>query len=155
MRADRAGDTFLQAQVALASHALSPTVEGRSALADALAADIPVRWTGNDAPGTLATLEEGPAGEESLLVKVDTGGEAVLWRGSERTETAGLAWRVVEPGEGLFAVDLARIAGRPIAAIGGQRQMSIWDLSAQPQRLATVDVAPRPSSRQAQPAGWC
>ena len=156
VRADRAGDTFLQAQVALASHALSPTVEGRSALADALAADIPVRWTGNDAPGTLATLEDGLAGEESLLVKVDTGGEAVLWRGSERTETAGLAWRVTEPGEGLFAVDLARIAGRPIAAIGGQRQMSIWDLSAQPQRLATVDVGTQTiySARFNTTRGW-
>lgn len=140
VRADRAGDTFIQAQVALASHALSPTIEGRSALADAVASDIPVRWSGSGASGVLAALDQGTAGEESLLVKVDSVGEAVLWRGSERTETAGLTWRVTEQDDGLYAVDLARIAGRPIAALGGKGQMSIWDLSAQPHRLATIDV---------------
>lgn len=156
VRADRAGDTFIQAQVALAAHALSPTVEGRSALADAVAADIPVRWTGGDAPGVLAVLEGGSPGEESLLVKVDTGGEAVLWRGDERTQNPGLKWRVTDPDSGLFAVDLTRLAGRKVAAFGGQGEMSIWDLSSQPERLATIDVGPLTvySVRFNQALGW-
>lgn len=139
VRADRAGDTFVQGQVAVVANSLSQTVEGRSALADALASDIPVRWTGSGS-GVLAALAADNAEEESLLVKVDIGGGAVLWRGDERTEMPGHGWSVTDPGDSLFAVDLARLGGRPIAAIGGQRQMSIWDLTAEPKQLATVDV---------------
>ena len=132
IRSNTSGDTFLEAQMALAANGLADTVEARSVLLDTYANDVPTRWSGNG-PSVLAR-----ASDDSVVVRAGSQSDLTLWRSDEMQSGPGEQWTVSDDAHHLYAIDIAIVDGRTLAAVGGEQHASIWDVTGQPQLLADL-----------------
>ncbi len=134
IRSNTSGDVFLEAQMALAANDLADTVEARSVLLDTNANDVPTRWLGNG-PSVMAK-----APDDSMVIRAGAAGELTLWRSEDLTATPGQSWTVSDDTRPMYAIDIAKVDGRVLAAAGGTKQASIWDVTGEPERRADIEI---------------
>jgi WD40 repeat protein len=130
-RSIRANDPNLEAQMAVVAGGLSDTLEGRSALLDAAATDVPLRWLGS--PAAVVAVND----QQDLVARVNGSGELTLWRGDELTRSSGTTTPLDPSGSPLYAVALARVGGRDLLAAGGS-VAGVWDVTSDPVRLVDL-----------------
>ncbi len=130
-RSIRAKDPNLEAQMAAVAAGLSDTVEGRSALLDAAASDIPLRWLGR--PAAVVAVSR----QQDLVARVNGSGELTLWRGDQLTTSPGTTTTLDPSGSPLYAVALARVDRHDLLAAGGSTA-GIWDVTSEPVRLVDL-----------------
>ncbi|MCU4185611.1 helix-turn-helix domain-containing protein [Acidiferrimicrobium sp. IK] len=130
-------DPAVAAQLAVAAYRLAPTVQARSALLDASAADIPTRITGPAGPQFVARSADG-----SLLAIARTGDDTVALLNP--SSPAHIAGRVAAPPGGKdFAVAL-RADGALLAVGGDTGTVELVDVRrpAAPAPVTSIRVAP-------------
>lgn len=123
----------LEAQLAVVANTLADTQEARSAVIEAASIDVPIRRLGK--PGS--TLAVSPDG--SLVARADGAGSVTLWRGAQLTRDAGTAFTVDDAGGALLSVALTNVGGRSVLAVAGSGVRSLWDVTAEPVKLADLD----------------
>lgn len=126
----RPSDRNVAAQLAIAAYRTSPTLEAQAAVLKSAGLQAPFRIAG--APGTvrLASSEDG-----SLLAKAGSDGRVSLWR-EGRYEAEPTNFPV---GDGqLFGLALGRNGDQDLLAVAGQGIAGIWDVTAEPRKLAEI-----------------
>lgn len=119
-------DRNLAAQFAVAGHELADTLESRSAVIRTFVEPMPTRQLGSSGTTMVAATADG-----SVIVTARGDGQLTIAR------DGGLAAReTVTVGDGqLFALQVREVGGRILAAVGGQRTASLWDITTEPKRL--------------------
>jgi WD40 repeat protein len=128
----RTKDPNLRAQMALVASELSPTVEGRSALLEAAAYDVPTRWLGRGS----ATIASSPDG--SVVVRGDGAGQLTVWSNTQLTTSPGRTFTVDPGGAQIYGVAAAVIGQRLLVAVAGSKVASVWDVTTEPTELRTT-----------------
>jgi WD40 repeat protein/transcriptional regulator with XRE-family HTH domain len=128
-------DPALAMQLALASYRISPTVQARSTLLDASAAEMPTRILGPVGPTSLAVGGDG----HLLAVAASTTDQVRLYSLGRTRPVALAAFAAAAPPVETFTVALSP-NGRLLAAGGTNGTVALFDLSdpSHPTRLATL-----------------
>lgn len=117
----------IAAQLSVASLALDPSVEGRSAVAKVAGSPLPSRAVG-PAGNTMTALLPDNGG----IARANSAGDVSLWRdGNLATEPVTFA----SGGQQLFAIAPTQLGGRSLLFVGGQATASVWDVTDEPRRL--------------------
>jgi WD40 repeat protein/energy-coupling factor transporter ATP-binding protein EcfA2 len=122
-------------QLALASHQLADTQEGRSIVLDASAMDAPLRRLG--APN--AVLAVSPDGV--VVARADGAGKVTIWHGEEIVNSPGTVFAADEKGGSLITAALTLVNGRYLLAVGGTNVRALWDVTATPSLVAALDAS--------------
>ena len=128
----RVKDPNLRAQMALAASALSDTVEGRSALLDVSATDVPTRWLGVGS----ATIASSPDGR--VVVRGDGAGALTVWRQDELASSHGTRIAVDPQGKAIYAVAVELVDSRYLVALAGSDVAAVVDVTDTPKVLHSV-----------------
>lgn len=123
----RGSDRNTAAQLSLAALETARTPEAQAAVLKSAGMGVPHRVTGPAGTTRVASLDDG-----AVLVRADASGSVALWRDTALDEDPV----TFSPGDGqLFAVALAEVQGRVLAAVAGQQTASLWDVTQQPEKL--------------------
>lgn len=133
----RAKDPNLYAQLSVVAGTLADTQEARTAIIGATGVDAPLRWSG-PAGGVLAASADG-----RLIARGDGTGRVTMWRGDELTASPGTGWPVDDQARALYAVAVARVAGQDLLAVAGDGFAALWDVTAEPKRVADLATGGR------------
>ena len=131
----RVKDPNLRAQMALAASALSDTVEGRSALLDVGATDVPTRWLGVGS----ATVAASPDGR--VVVRGDGAGALTVWRQGDLATSQGTRLVVDPRGRAIYAVAVELVDSRYLVAVAGSDVAAVVDVTDTPKVLHSVSSA--------------
>ncbi len=131
-RSIRAEDPNLMAQMSLVAADLAPTRQGQSALLDATSVNTPIRW-----PGAAGAVIARTA-DEKLVARANGNGEVTLWRGDELLTSPGTTFKADPDNGPLYALALATVGSRTLLAVGGAGAAGLWDVTAEPTRVADL-----------------
>ena len=115
------------AQLSVAAHSMSDSVQTRSAVLTSAGNPMPTRAAG---PSGNTMIAFAPARE--LIVRADSAGMISVWRGSDLLAEPE---RVESGGGQLFTLSVWDTADRTLALIGGQQTAGVWDLTETPRKL--------------------
>jgi len=130
----RIKDPNLRAQMALTASSLSDTVEGRSALLDVSATDVPTRWLGIGS-ATVAASRDG-----RVVVRGDGAGGLTVWRQDDLTSSQGARVSVDTHGNPIYGVSVELVGSRYLAAVAGSSVTAVWDVTDTPTLVRSVPV---------------
>ena len=128
----RVKDPNLRAQMALTASALSDTVEGRSALLDVSATDVPTRWLGAGS----ATVAASPDGR--IVVRGDGAGSITVWHQDQLESSSGTSVPVDPQRRPIYAVAVALVDSRYLVAVAGSDVEAVVDVTGSPTVLRSV-----------------
>jgi len=131
----RIKDPNLRAQMALTASALSDTVEGRSALLDVSATDVPTRWLGVGS-ATVAASRDG-----RVVVRGDGAGGLTVWRQEELASSQGTRVITNTQGNPIYGVAVELVGSRYLAAVAGSAMTAVWDVTGTPTLVRSVAEA--------------
>jgi WD40 repeat protein len=128
----RVKDPNLRAQMALTASALSDTVEGRSALLDVGATDVPTRWLGVGS----ATVAASPDGR--IVVRGDGAGSVTVWHQDQLETSSGTSLSVDPQGRPIYALAVELVDSHYLVAVAGSDVAAIVDVTDSPKMLRSV-----------------
>lgn len=129
---DAAGkDPNLAAQFSLAGVRVDGTREARSSVLEIAGAPVPLRVLGP--PGTTIARAT-PDG--AVFARADGTGQVTVWHDREFRNPVSFQATAGQ----LFTLAVVRQHERVLAAVGGQQTASLWDITAEPRRLAEFDA---------------
>jgi WD40 repeat protein len=128
----RVKDPNLRAQMALTASALSDTVEGRSALLDVGATDIPTRWLGVGS----STVAASPDGR--IVVRGDGAGSITVWHQDQLENSPGTSLSVDPQGRPIYALAVELLDSHYLVAVAGSDVAAIVDVTDSPKMLRSV-----------------
>lgn len=122
----------LLVQMSLVATSIATTTESRSTLLDATAVDSPLRWSGDSA--AVVAVDEAAG----IVVRGDGSGDLTLWRDEELYSQQGSRVVVDPAGGSIFALDVTTVGSRTLVAVAGQGIRELWDITADPVKLAAL-----------------
>lgn len=127
----RRGDRNVAAQVSVAAHRLSDTMEARAAVLKSAGEQVPTRILG---PAGTVRVESAPG--SALVASSSSDGVVRVWRNGQFAAPA--AQFTVVDGQ-LFGLAFSLDQGREFLAVAGQGTASVWDVTGdEPRRLGEV-----------------